>query len=74
MDRRYNTDRLCTYFMGKTNRSTSASTLVDTTIEYQHNTVKEEDIEGGRYNRAVRVYCNVRLPNVKRCLSRYLFF
>ena len=62
--------------MGNTNGSTSATTLVDTlvdtTIGYQHTAVKEEAREGGRYNRTVRGYCNVRLPNGNICLGRSL--
>ena len=38
----------------------------------QCNTVKEEARYGGRYNRAVRGYCNVRLPNGTICLSKSL--
>ena len=60
--------------MGNTNGSTSATTLVDTTIGSQHTAVKEEAREGGRYTRAVRGYCNVRLPNGKRCFGTSLCF
>ena len=73
MDRRCNIDRLFTYTIGNTNGSTLSTNLVDTSIVYQHNPVKEEDREGGRYNRAVRGYCNFRLPNRNRCLSRSFF-
>ena len=57
--------------MGKTNGSTPAATSLDTPIESQHTDVKEEAIERGRYNRAVRGYFNVRLSNGKICFSRY---
>ena len=60
--------------MGKNNGSISATTLVDTTIGSQHTAVKEEAREGGRYNRAVRGYCDVSLPNGNICLSRYICF
>ena len=60
--------------MGKNNGSISATTLVDTTIGSQHISGKEEAREGWRYNRDVRGYCNVGLPNGKRCLIRYLLF
>ena len=74
MDRKFNIDRLFNYTMGNTNGSTSATTSVDTTIGSQHIAVKEEARERRRYNRAVRGYCNVRLPNGKICLSRFLCF
>ena len=74
MDIRCNIYRLFTYTMGNTNRSTSATTSVDTTFGYQHNAVKEEAKEVGMYNRAVRGYCNVRLPNRNIYFARYLCF
>ena len=59
--------------MGNTNGSTSATTSVNTTtIGSHHTAVKEEYRQGGRNNRAVRGYYNVRLPNGKRCLGRHL--
>ena len=39
------------------------STLVESTIGYQHTDEKEGSKEGERYNRTVRGYCNGRLPN-----------
>ena len=60
--------------MVNTNGSKSATTSGDTTIGYQHTAVKEEAREGGRYNRAVRGYCNVRLPNGERCFGISLCF
>ena len=72
MDRKFNIDRLFTDTMRKTKGSTSATTSLDITIGYQRTAVKEEYIEEGRYNRAVRGYCNMRLPNGKRYLSRSL--
>ena len=74
MDRKFNIDQLFTYTMGNTNGSTWATTSVDSTIGYQHTAVKEEAREGGRYNRDVRGYFNVRLPGGKRCLGRSLCF
>ena len=74
MDRKCNIDILFTYTTGNTNGSTSSTTLVDTTIGSQHTAVKEEAREGGKYNRAVRGRCDVRLPNGKRCLGRSLCF
>ena len=50
MDRKHIIQRLFTYIMGNTNGSTSATVSVDTTIGYQHTTVKEEAMEGERYN------------------------
>ena len=41
MDRKCNIDILFTYTMGNNNGSTSATTLVVTTIGYQHTAVKE---------------------------------
>ena len=70
MDIKYSIDILFTYTMRNTNGSKSGTTSVDTTIGYQHTAVKEEAREGGRYNRAVRGYCNVMLPNGKRCLGK----
>ena len=52
----------------------SASTLVASTIEYQHTALKEGAREGGRYNRTARGYCQGRLPNGKSCLKRTLLF
>ena len=72
MDRKCNTDRLFTYTMGNTNGSTSATTLVDTTIGSQHTAVKEDTRYRGKYNRAVRGYYNMRLPHGKKCIGRYL--
>ena len=74
MDRRCNIDRLFTHIMENTNGSTSATTSVDNTIGYQCTTVKEEARDGGSYNRAVIGYCNVMLPNGKRCLNISLCF
>ena len=54
--------------------SSSAYTLVASTIGSQHTAEKEGAREGGRYNRAVRGYCNGRLPNGKSCLKRTLRF
>ena len=42
MDIKYSIDILFTYTMRNTNGSTSATTLVDTTIGSQHTTIKEE--------------------------------
>ena len=69
MDRRCDIEILFTSTMGENNWSTSANTLVDTTIESQHTDVKEEAREGRGYNRADRGYCNVRLPNGKICIG-----
>ena len=68
MDRKCNIDRLFYLTMGNTNGSKPDTTSVDTTIGYQHTTVKEEYRQGGRYNRDVRVrgYCNVMLPKCLR--------
>ena len=74
MDRKCNIDRLFTYTMGNTNGSTSATTLVDTTIGYQHTAVKGGSREKGRYNRSFRGYCNLRLPNKKICIDMSLCF
>ena len=45
--------------------SSSAETSVGYTIRYQHTSEKEVAKEGGIYNRTVRVYCNIKLPNVR---------
>ena len=74
MDRKFNTDRLFTYTMGNTNGSTSVTTSVDNTIGSQHTSVKEEARGGKSYNRTVRGYCNVSLPNVNRCIGISLYF
>ena len=68
MDRKCNIYGLFIYTMGNNNGSISATTLVDTTIWYQHIGVKEEAREVGRYNMDIRGYCNVRLHNGNRCL------
>ena len=74
MDRKCNIYGLFTYTMGNNNGSISATTLVDTTIWYQHTDVQEEAREGGRYNRDIRGYFNVRLHNGNRCLRVSLCF
>ena len=62
--------------------STAASTFSGITpysassisIVYQHMSEREEDREGGRYNRITRVYCSDRLSNGKRRLQKSLWF
>ena len=51
-----------------------ASTLASSTIGSQHTSEKEGAKEGGRYNRAVRGYCNGKLHNGRIYLKRTLWF
>ena len=50
--------------------------MIDTanTTAIGHTSSKEVEKEVGRYNRAARGYFNKRLPNVKICLKRSLWY
>ena len=45
-----------------------------TTTAIVHTASREVEKAGGRYNRAVRDCCNMRLPNGKICLNRSLWY
>ena len=46
----------------------------DTTTAIGHTALKEVEKAGGRYNRAVRGYFNIGLPNGNTCLKRTIWY
>ena len=46
----------------------------DPTTDIDHADSKGFQLDRGRYNRAARGYCHIRLPNGSRCLNRSLWY
>ena len=61
------------YDLDLNNTSLSASTLADSTIGSQHNSEKEGDNKGKRYNMTARGYRDRRLHNWSICINTPLF-